>query len=93
VSSELEPRIQVLQGTLDLIVLKYGIAEDPGSSCGPLAVYMIRQAFCSGRSGTRFVSEKGAKVGRNGRGKEKLSAPDSGIGICLKTNQERIDPL
>jgi len=45
---------------------EYGIAEDPatGSSTGPLAVYMIRHGLLSGRSGTRFVSEQGTKMGR-----------------------------
>jgi trans-2,3-dihydro-3-hydroxyanthranilate isomerase len=45
---------------------EYGIAEDPatGSSTGPLAAYMIRHGLLSGRSGTRFVSEQGSKMGR-----------------------------
>lgn len=45
---------------------EYGIPEDPatGSSTGPLAVYMIRHGLLSGRSGTRFVSEQGSKMGR-----------------------------
>jgi trans-2,3-dihydro-3-hydroxyanthranilate isomerase len=45
---------------------EYGIAEDPatGSSTGPLAVYMMRHGLLSGRSGTRFVSEQGTKMGR-----------------------------
>jgi trans-2,3-dihydro-3-hydroxyanthranilate isomerase len=45
---------------------EYGIAEDPatGSSTGPLAVYMIGHGLLSGRSGMRFVSEQGSKMGR-----------------------------
>ena len=65
---------------------EYGIAEDPatGSSTGPLAVYMIRHGLLSGRSGTRFVSEQGTKMGRRSllhceiQGKE---GADGGIGI------------
>jgi predicted PhzF superfamily epimerase YddE/YHI9 len=45
---------------------EYGIVEDPatGSSTGPLAAYMIRHKLVSSRAATRFVSERGTKMGR-----------------------------
>ncbi len=44
----------------------HGIAEDPatGSATGPLAAYMARYGMCSGKPGTRLVSEQGVKMGR-----------------------------
>jgi trans-2,3-dihydro-3-hydroxyanthranilate isomerase len=43
-----------------------GVVEDPatGSATGPLAAYMMRHSLVSGRSGTRFFSEQGTKMGR-----------------------------
>jgi trans-2,3-dihydro-3-hydroxyanthranilate isomerase len=45
---------------------EYGIPEDPasGSCTGPLAVFMMRRGLISSASGTRFVSEQGAQMGR-----------------------------
>jgi trans-2,3-dihydro-3-hydroxyanthranilate isomerase len=45
---------------------EYGIPEDPasGSCTGPLAVFMMRHGLISSASGTRFVSEQGAQMGR-----------------------------
>jgi trans-2,3-dihydro-3-hydroxyanthranilate isomerase len=45
---------------------EYGVPEDPatGSSTGPLAAFMMRHGLVSSASGTRFVSEQGAKMGR-----------------------------
>ena len=44
----------------------YGVVEDPatGSSTGPLASYMLRHGMTSARSGSRFVSEQGVRMGR-----------------------------
>ncbi len=43
-----------------------GVAEDPatGSSTGPLAYFMIKHGLQSKRSGSRFISEQGTKMGR-----------------------------
>jgi trans-2,3-dihydro-3-hydroxyanthranilate isomerase len=45
---------------------EYGIPEDPasGSCTGSLAVFMMRHGLISSASGTRFVSEQGAQMGR-----------------------------
>ena len=45
---------------------EYGIIEDPatGSATGPLAAYMLSHGLAPGRSGTRFISEQGTKMGR-----------------------------
>lgn len=43
-----------------------GVSEDPatGSAAGPLAAYMMEHDLCARTSGTTFVSEQGAKMGR-----------------------------
>jgi len=45
---------------------EYGVPEDPatGSSTGPLAAYMMKHNLVTSASGTRLVSEQGAKMGR-----------------------------
>lgn len=45
---------------------EYGVPEDPatGSSTGPLAAFMMRHGLMPIASGTHFVSEQGAKMGR-----------------------------
>ena len=45
---------------------EHGVAEDAatGSATGPLAAYMMRHKLVSDRSGTRFFSEQGTKMGR-----------------------------
>jgi trans-2,3-dihydro-3-hydroxyanthranilate isomerase len=62
---------------------EYGIAEDPatGSSTGPLAAYMIRHKLVSGQTGTRFISEKGTKMGRRSLLHAEVQGEDDGIYI------------
>jgi trans-2,3-dihydro-3-hydroxyanthranilate isomerase len=45
---------------------EHGVMEDPatGSATGPLAAYMMRHRLAPGRSGTRWISEQGTKMGR-----------------------------
>ena len=64
---------------------EHGVVEDPatGSSTGPLAAYMIRHKLVSGKTGTRFVSEQGTKMGRRSFLHVEIQGEQGGDGIYV----------
>jgi trans-2,3-dihydro-3-hydroxyanthranilate isomerase len=62
---------------------EYGIPEDPasGSCLGPLAVFMMRHGLIAQESGTRFVNEQGAKMGRRSLLHVQIQGKEAGGGI------------